>query len=211
VLNGIEATKLYRFTALGRKRVPIVGITADASVQTAERCIEAGMDACIAKPVEASPLLDLINRLTFSAETPVMPSFDPLGVVTPLFPTPSKGVPAINWEKLRDLEELGGEEFVADLLGQYVIDAQSLIEAVAAAVEAGHVEGFRDGTHALRSSGANIGADQVAELCLHFQRIDRNEFEAKGAQHLASLRTELDRVRDALTRRRQEKAVAVRR
>ena len=209
VLNGIEATKLYRFTALGRKRIPIVGITADASVETSERCIEAGMDACISKPVETGPLLDLVSRLTDAGEASAISSFDPSGVVTPLFRAEAPSTPAINWEKLRDLEELGGPEFVADLLGQYVIDAENLIEAVAAAVEAGHLQGFRDGTHALRSSGANIGADKVAELCLHFQRIERSEFDAKGEQHLAALRTELNCVREALAERNRETARAV--
>ena len=211
VLNGIEATKLYRFTALGRKRVPIVGITADASPETSDRCIEAGMDACIAKPVEAAPLLELIGQLTDGGDAPVIPAFDPSGVVTPLFRTETPSTPAINWDKLRDLEELGGQDFVADLLGQYVADAHDLIEAVATAVETGNLQGFRDGTHALRSSGANIGADRVAELCLHFQRIEHGEFTAKGAEHLDSLRTELDRVRDALAKRRQEPPLAVNR
>jgi two-component system sensor histidine kinase RpfC len=118
VLNGIEATKLYRFTALGRKRIPIVGITADASAETSERCIEAGMDACVSKPVEAGPLLDLLSRLTDAGDAPAITNFDPSGVVTPLFRADTPNTTAINWDKLRDLEELGGQEFVADLLGQ---------------------------------------------------------------------------------------------
>jgi hypothetical protein len=57
--------------------------------------------------------------------------------------------------------------------------------------------------------GANIGADKVAELCLHFQRIERSEFDAKGEQHLAALRTELNCVREALAERNRETARAV--
>ena len=204
VLNGIEATKLYRFTALGRKRIPIVGITADASPATAERCLEAGMDACVSKPIEAAPLLNVIATLIARDENPVVPAFDPSGVVVSLFRDgePEDASPAINAAKLDELEELGGPEFVEDLLRQYLVDAESLLAEIRKSVAEDDVDGFRSGTHALRSSGANIGADKVAKLCLHYQRIDRAEFEAQGESHVASLEAELRRVRAWLDRPR---------
>ena len=61
VLNGIEATKLHRFASLGRRHVPIIGLTADASPATAERCREAGMDACLTKPVEPARLAEVVE------------------------------------------------------------------------------------------------------------------------------------------------------
>jgi two-component system sensor histidine kinase RpfC len=198
VLNGIEATKLYRFTALGRRRIPIVGITADASPATAERCIEAGMDACIAKPVEAAALLRLLAELTSETEAPVAPVFDPTGVVVPLFRGDESQTPAINASKLHELEELGGEEFLADLLNQYVADTESLLTSLSAGVAAADAKAFRDAAHALRSSAGNVGADRLAEICQHLQRIEQREFEAKGGYHLKQLETELARVRAEL-------------
>jgi two-component system sensor histidine kinase RpfC len=61
VMNGIEATKLYRFAALGRPHVPVVALTADATEEVARRCEEAGMDACITKPIEPNRLRDHRN------------------------------------------------------------------------------------------------------------------------------------------------------
>lgn len=210
VLNGIEATKLYRFTALGRKRIPIVGITADASPATAERCLDAGMDACISKPVEAAPLLQLIAKLTDPGEAPAVPSFDPSGVIVPLFRQEEPELPPINAAKITELVSLGGPEFVEDLLREYVADAESLIEMIRESVAEGDIDGFRNGTHALRSSGANIGADKVAELCRHYQRIERSEFDAKAESHLASLDAELERVREALVHHQYKRATVVR-
>ena len=63
VMNGIEATKLYRFAALGRPHVPVVALTADATEEVARRCEEAGMDACITKPIEPNRLLEIIATL----------------------------------------------------------------------------------------------------------------------------------------------------
>ena len=64
VMNGIEATKLYRFTELGRGHTPIVALTADATVEAAERCREAGMDGCLTKPIEPAKLVEMIEGLT---------------------------------------------------------------------------------------------------------------------------------------------------
>lgn len=200
VLNGIEATKLYRFTALGRRRIPIVGITADASAETAERCIEAGMDACIGKPVEADSLLQLIEDLCVDTIPPEIPLFDPTGTVTPLFPTGSPKPSPINAAKLDELEELGGKEFVAELLADYVNDSDTVIATLLEAVTDDDDTKFRSGSHALRSSAANIGAEKVAQICLHLQSITRAEFEVKGVAHLNTLRAELEQVRQAVRR-----------
>ena len=69
VLNGIDATKLYRFSAIGHKAVPIVALTADAFPDTRRRCAEAGMVACMAKPVDAEELLAMISEILTGAES----------------------------------------------------------------------------------------------------------------------------------------------
>jgi len=69
VINGIDATKLYRFISLGQKRVPIVGLTANAMPEAANRCAEAAMDACLAKPVQAGQLLAVIRQLVFEQDS----------------------------------------------------------------------------------------------------------------------------------------------
>ena len=205
VLNGVEATKLYRFAALGQRRVPIVGVTADASPATAQRCIDAGMDACIEKPVEAEELLDLIDRLAGEtiAPAPPRPAFDPAGVVTPLFPAadgPAE-TPAIDWSSLEELDELGGRAFVAELVDVYMKDAAELLEDVRRAVDVGDIAAFRLGTHAFRSSAANIGAARLSELCQHYQRISEPEFQSRGRAHVLTLERELSAVAEALRAR----------
>lgn len=201
VLNGVEATKLYRFASLGQRPLPIVGVTADASPETQERCRDAGMDACIAKPVEPAALLALIDELC-AAREPVTPAtFDRSGRVTPLFKDLApEAPPPLNAVKFAELEELGGLEFVNELLEDYIADSHSLIASLHDAVAADDDGKFRSGSHALRSAAANVGADVVAELCQHLQRIERSEFEAKAAVHLQALERELKRVDEALVR-----------
>ena len=60
-MNGIELVKHYRVVALGQERMPIIGLTADITPQTRQRCLDAGMDACLTKPVEPAALVSAID------------------------------------------------------------------------------------------------------------------------------------------------------
>jgi CheY-like chemotaxis protein len=62
VLNGIEAAKLIRFLSTGRPRLPIVALATQADEVTRRRCEQAGMDACIAKPIEPAGLLRALDE-----------------------------------------------------------------------------------------------------------------------------------------------------
>jgi len=72
VMGGIEATKLYRFMSLGDKHLPIVALTADATQEAARRCREAGMDACVTKPIEPAALIGLIEELVPATDNGVV-------------------------------------------------------------------------------------------------------------------------------------------
>ena len=62
VRNGLQATSDIRAaeTVLGN-RVPIIGVTAFAVASDQQRCLEAGMDDCLAKPISAEKLRDRLQ------------------------------------------------------------------------------------------------------------------------------------------------------
>ena len=198
VMNGVDATKLYRFGALGQRHVPIVALTADATVEAEERCKEAGMDGCLTKPIEPAHLIDTINRLvpnkhgTTSALDTV--ALDYLGAK----PGPALTLPAIEAQKLEELKQLGGTEFVDDLVHQFLDDSIDVLRALAEAARTGDVERFREQTHALRSGAANIGARSIYELCLAWREIDAKALQTEGNHHVSELQAEFERVRKAL-------------
>ena len=72
VMDGFQATQAIRKLADPKKaRLPIIAMTAHALKGDAERCLEAGMDGYISKPVKAEELIELVERL---AREPVGPS-----------------------------------------------------------------------------------------------------------------------------------------
>jgi signal transduction histidine kinase/ActR/RegA family two-component response regulator len=79
IMNGIDATRAIRADEGTGRHTPIVAVTANASAQDAERCLAAGMDAYVAKPIDAPLLLATIDRLTASAAAE--PSRPPVAVL----------------------------------------------------------------------------------------------------------------------------------
>lgn len=214
LLDGVECTKLYRFASIGKKRTPIVALTADATPEARERCLEAGMDACLTKPIEPAPLLALIAEMCASGEAGEATAAAERSAVEagavedeivaniarhPNYRPAKRAV--VDRVTLTELENLGGSEFVADLVDEFIGDAASVLRDLHEAVERREASAFREHAHALRSGAANIGARGMYEICLSYRNADAHDLAAHGAEHLRRLESEFERVRKTLRQR----------
>jgi two-component system sensor histidine kinase RpfC len=222
VMDGIEAVKLYRMMALGQRHVPVIGLTADATPEATARCLEAGMDACVIKPVEPQRLLEVIESVSGSradaavAEAPpgatapdALPAAQEVArgdaaapAVTEIASHPRfrpAGSPlAVDENTLADLEALGGADFLAGLIDDFLAEAEELVRDLANAVAEGDTARFRQQSHALGSGASNIGARGLGELCRAGQQMRAAEIAARGPSHIQRLQVELERVGRAL-------------
>jgi two-component system sensor histidine kinase RpfC len=201
VMNGIEATKLYRFASLGRSRVPIVALTADATEEVARRCEEAGMDACLTKPIEPRRLLEIIETLVYDASKNPQSASITSGVAGSTSARPRNRTAtgaAVDLHTLNELETLGGKEFVDELAAQFLDDAADILRDLTEITASGNVQAFREQAHALRSAAANIGARGIYEMCLAWRQITPKDLASRGEMHLKGLREEFERVRVVL-------------
>lgn len=64
IMDGISATKIIRKEHKEFDEIPIIAMTADAFKEDINNCLEAGMDAHLAKPINVKVLLDLLYNLT---------------------------------------------------------------------------------------------------------------------------------------------------
>ena len=203
VLNGIEATKLHRFAALGQRHMPIIGLTADASPATAERCREAGMDACLTKPVEPARLAEVVEahgRPSSQGEGATVGAAAGSARVAPIASHPGfrrAAPPPLDPQVLESLQALGGSDFVAGLVRDFLGDAEQSLRGLDAAVAEGDVAAFRLEAHAVRSSAANIGAKALWAACRAAEALPAPEMRSAGLRHAAAVRSEVDRVRAA--------------
>ncbi len=201
VLNGIEATKLYRFASLGKPRLPIVALTADATPETKQRCEEAGMDACVIKPIEPTRLLNIIASIVNDKQISDQQAFAESETVKRIASHPkfkSSDVSSIDVRALTDLEALGGTKFVEELIADFDRDTEVVLGELKQSAKAGDVNAFREHLHALRSGAANIGARRIYKMCLSWRHIGERELGQRGADYLAKLGDEFAAVRQAL-------------
>jgi two-component system, sensor histidine kinase RpfC len=196
VMNGIDATKLYRFSALGRPHIPIIALTADATEQVKQRCAEAGMDDCLTKPIEPRRLIEIIEKIGGKGlKTGQQQAASAQDKPSPLRVLAS---PAIDFDTLKALEKLGGREFVDELFEQFLDDATIALRELAMIAKSGDAVAFREQMHALRSAAANVGARGIYDLCLGWRQIAAAELVSRGESYLDALRREFERARAAL-------------
>jgi two-component system sensor histidine kinase RpfC len=70
VMGGLEAFKIYRATDSKKPQMPVIILTASATVDAKQACEEAGVDAFLTKPIETRSLLETIKRLAPDQKNP---------------------------------------------------------------------------------------------------------------------------------------------
>lgn len=188
VMNGIDATKLYRFASIGQRRVPIVALTADATPDAWTRCQEAGMDGYATKPIEPARLLEIIDSVV--SHTEVHQAQMDGSANHPAADRLSKEL--VDMMAVANLERLGGPAFISSLVSQFSSDAGELLSSLRVAVAEEDVKSFRDTVHSLRGSAANLGAAKVFNTCLALREITPSQLSREGDAWVNRLTDDVD-------------------
>ncbi|MCG8511329.1 MAG: ATP-binding protein [Rhodospirillales bacterium] len=211
-MSGIEAVKLYRVASMGEPHMPIIGLSADATDETRNACLEAGMDFYLTKPVAAQKLLAEIETLVMAVEPARKLEEEASGQssVTEIFSHPrfkGEGASAIDWGVLQDVENLGPDEgFLVELIREFLVDAERLIEAMYEAKASRDALKFRELGHALRSSSANVGARMLHQQCHKLSGITPEQLTNRGDAQMLQISEELKRFRRAVSSYLAERA-----
>lgn len=152
-MGGLEATALIRAREResgGRTR--IVAMTAHAMTGDRERCIAAGMDGYLSKPINQALLFEVVERGSVGA------------VSAPAAPL------AFNQAELMD--RLGGDtDLLRDVIQVFLEDCPQRLAAIKAAVDARDGECIRTASHALRGAAGTLSAMAVAEAAHILERL----------------------------------------
>ena len=197
-LDGLEATKLYRFMSTGDTRLPIIGLTADALAQTDRRWRDAGMDGCLVKPVEPKALLAAIDSM--SRAIPALPamSADPVATLHAYPRLHLTTPPAIDETIFGNLLQLGDNQFINELLLDFLEDAKDLIGLLTAAARQGDATAFRSHAHALQSSSVNVGAVALGALCTPWVKLRGRELQTQTMDFADRAQSELARTQETV-------------
>jgi two-component system sensor histidine kinase RpfC len=202
VMDGLEVVKLHRFSTLGRRRLPIAALTADATPEAEASCREGGFDAFLLKPVDPRRLLETIDSMTTDAGAEAKAA-EPRHAVADISAHPrwrpggAGGLPVLDHGAIASLAALGGADFVHELAQDFLTDAAAHLGAMARATEAADIVAFRSAAHAMRSIAANLGARSVEEWCQRAERLPPREFGSGAPAAVARIGAEIERVRQA--------------
>lgn len=150
-LDGLDTSRRIGECFPPEARPRIIAMTANAMLEDREACFGAGMDDYVAKPINPDALAEALRRVHPSSRAGEARSGD-------------DGV-SLDATALESLKELGGDEFLADLIEQFLTDAPKLLRTLRTALEEDEADELRRAAHTLKSDGATFGAEDFSELC----------------------------------------------
>jgi PAS domain S-box-containing protein len=188
-MDGLEATRQIRGMTPGEPRPRIIAVTAKALQGERERCLQAGMDDYLTKPIRLHELIDALGRGERSTDVPAAPAVDP--------------------DVLRGFAaSLGtrGTESAVSLIDTFLDHAPAQLASLRRAVQLHEVEDSRREAHTLKSNAAAFGAAALESMCRELE--DAAEVDAldRGADLVLRITSELERVTRELERIREELA-----
>ena len=165
-MGGLEATELIRERdAAQHRHTPIVAMTANAMSEDRQRCLDAGMDDYLSKPLNSEKMRALLQALPAGDEPaaePVAPAFDYKGA----------------------LERT--EDWVIETIGHAFLDESDLLQQeMRAAIAQGDSEQLTRSAHTLRGLVGNFNASGAEAAARHVEKLasegDAEEIEAAYA------------------------------
>ena len=156
VMDGFQATRAIR--ELERERgghIPVVAMTAYAASGDRQKCLDAGMDSYISKPVMPEAIIAAINRYAGASPAAVPPA-SPVEDA----PMPEPVLPVFDRDEL--LGRLGGKaEMIPRFCTMFIGSVTTGVEGIRKALETGDTGELHRQAHTIKGAAANIGAARI--------------------------------------------------
>jgi two-component system sensor histidine kinase/response regulator len=204
-MDGYDATdRIRQLESLTSTRTPIIGVTASAMKTDRQRCLAAGMDDYLPKPLSLETLGLVMDRWAPNNAEPAaaayleehLPPAQPPGADATASTSPVLDAMVVG--QLALLGKAAGEDLIGQLATVFLADSESRVAALHAAIADGDGAAVAETAHTMLGASANLGATELANLCA--------ALEAKGAEGdlagagvlMTAIEVELGRVRSAL-------------
>jgi CheY-like chemotaxis protein len=183
----LETTYALREREAGTGRhVPILAMTAHAMKGDRERCLDAGMDDYISKPIRSAEMFAAIARLTALPEA------------GPAAPAPAEDLKQlVDWDAALGCVA-GDEELLRDLTRTFLHEFPKWLGRLDEALACGDPTAARNAAHPFKNSLQMLGARRAGEIVYRFEQMGRAGSLNGTADARAELARELARLLPAL-------------
>jgi HPt (histidine-containing phosphotransfer) domain-containing protein len=158
-ISGLEATAAIRAMPFGR-RVPIIALTANALKEDVDRCLAAGMNEFVPKPIDKQQLLTTLARLLSAEPTASTPTSDADFVPASI----DQDVPLLDDGVIEQLAKDVTPDAVPAMIRTFVSEAVAHAEKLNQALGAAAMGTVEDEAHTLKSCAGTFGAARLQTL-----------------------------------------------
>ncbi len=195
-MDGLRATQRIRESEkLTKHHLPIIAMTAHAMKGDRERCLAAGMDGYVSKPINAesleSAIVSAIRGRDLGRHSESSDNHEPEGM--------NLGV--VSWSMEQTLEKLGGDEkLLQEVIEIFLEEAPKHLSALQIALDQGSGEAVESAAHSLKGELGYLSMSELSSSALDLEEMGRNSdldgvsrllprFEADVFQLLISIRS----------------------
>ncbi len=166
VMGGLEATcKIREREQHSGQHVPILAMTAHAAAQDEKRCLEAGMDGYLTKPIRREVLRKEIERAVTQSGS----------CENGNEPAPHSELSEAEWNVRELLERLeGDQDFLRELLQMFRTDSQTALMKAREALAQEDLAEMSRAAHTLKGMLKNLSMNATAELASALEAAARN-------------------------------------
>ncbi len=191
-MDGLTATRLVRDASSDvlNRHIPIIAVTAHALASDRDRCLAAGMNDYITKPLSRQMLLETLARWL---PQPAAPATTGAAAAEPELPV---------FDQAGLMERLGDAKIAAIAVAAYLEDFPKQLAALHDALAGGDAATIRGQAHALRGAAATVGGERVRQVATRMEEASKAGDIAAAAAYLPQLDEEVGRLQVALARSR---------
>jgi signal transduction histidine kinase/DNA-binding response OmpR family regulator/HPt (histidine-containing phosphotransfer) domain-containing protein len=197
-LDGLEATTKIRDprSEVLDHDVPIIAMTAHAMQGDRERCLEAGMDDYITKPIDPVALAEVLERWVARLEERRKARVEPVHVETP--PHPGSAGLAVFVKASLVKRMMGDDEVVRLIIQSFLDDIPGRIDTLVRCLDSGDTKGALLQAHTIRGASGNVSAEALSSVAHNMERAGHSGDLERMKHDLPQLQVQFDRLKQAM-------------
>jgi len=172
-MDGFETTREIRKMEKGTDRhIPIIAMTAHALKGDRERCLAAGMDDYLSKPINRQELFSLLDKFARQIRQPSTPG-DATTSPEQIIDDKTEDTPIFNLESALD-RAAGDHELLNDLLNTFIKNCEQSFPVLKNQISNMDFDAIRKIAHSLKGTAANLSCERVQKQALHLEDLAKS-------------------------------------